>query len=568
MSWNSAMNVPETHRRPDRQGPGDRRIRDPAHHLFRCLLLGDGRLRRSDPARHDLSRALGLHLAARSADLRSRRPGRFDPPAGGRSPIATCGRSRTCCSISAPGSGLPGMTTADGRPRYPGGYPDYIVNHERAPGIGPLAGWRGADGSRRQGRAQSRASSSAISRMAASGSTSCRSTCTTTATPIGTISTGPQHSGFIGRPDPIVLQLYCEPLQKFRLAAQGHGEVRAAGRAPRAHRNLFRSRCRSGIRRFEEARDRRRGTSRCTPSPSGRWRCIIPGDRRMPGCARSSAATGSICPTSTRRRARPRRRRLGAGRQPPRPHQGRRSSSMDGVNPDTVWTWNAIGKRRGAWNLGAAMRPNSAKGFLLNHLIADLLPERDGGYRYANADPITGQAAWYDLRVRVEKAAPAAMSLPQFAASTCRLAPSRGRAFWMAVHDLASRQRGARPGQARPRHRPRHLRRLPGLRHLLQGMEHAGLFGTPDRSGSLWRRSHRASGSTASMATRTGEGAATRTVHFPRSCLHCEDAGLRHGLPDRRLLQARRGWHRAGQSRDLHRLQALLLGLPLWRARI
>jgi hypothetical protein len=46
------------------------------------------------------------------------------------------------------------------------------------------------------------------------------------------------------------------------------------------------------------------------------------------------------------------------------------------------------------------------KGFLLNHLIAELLPEREGGYRFANADPITGQAAWYDLRVRVEKAAP------------------------------------------------------------------------------------------------------------------------------------------------------------------
>ena len=26
---------------------------------------------------------------------------------------------------------------------------------------------------------------------------------------------------------------------------------------------------------------------------------------------------------------------------------------MEGVNPDTVWTWNAIGKRAGAWNLDA-----------------------------------------------------------------------------------------------------------------------------------------------------------------------------------------------------------------------
>jgi len=76
---------------------------------------------------------------------------------------------------------------------------------------------------------------------------------------------------------------------------------------------------------------------------------------------------------------------------------------MEGVNPDTVWTWNAIGKRAGAWGLDADA-PEATRGFLLNHLIAELLPPRDGGYRYANADPVTGQAAWYDLRVRIEKA--------------------------------------------------------------------------------------------------------------------------------------------------------------------
>ncbi|MEL7543854.1 MAG: molybdopterin-dependent oxidoreductase, partial [Pseudomonadota bacterium] len=37
---------------------------------------------------------------------------------------------------------LPGFTNEDGTAKYPGGYPDYIVNHERTPGIGPLAGWR------------------------------------------------------------------------------------------------------------------------------------------------------------------------------------------------------------------------------------------------------------------------------------------------------------------------------------------------------------------------------------------------------------------------------------------
>ena len=49
--------------------------------------------------------------------------------------------------------------------------------------------------------------------------------------------------------------------------------------------------------------------------------------------------------------------------------------------------------------------PEATRGFLLNHLITELLPEREGGYRFSNSDPITGQAAWYDLRVSIEKVA-------------------------------------------------------------------------------------------------------------------------------------------------------------------
>jgi hypothetical protein len=41
--------------------------------------------------------------------------------------------------------GLPAMVKEDGSPRYRD-YADYIVNHERAPGVGLLAGWRGVDG--------------------------------------------------------------------------------------------------------------------------------------------------------------------------------------------------------------------------------------------------------------------------------------------------------------------------------------------------------------------------------------------------------------------------------------
>ena len=84
-------------------------------------------------------------------------------------------------------------------------------------------------------------------------------------------------------------------------------------------------------------------------------------------------------------------------------HHGRiavQARLMEGVEPHTVWTWNAIGKRAGAWNLDPSAR-EATRGFLLNHLISERLP--DGAL--PNADPVTGQAAWYDLRVRVEKAA-------------------------------------------------------------------------------------------------------------------------------------------------------------------
>ena len=88
---------------------------------------------------------------------------------------------------------------------------------------------------------------------------------------------------------------------------------------------------------------------------------------------------------------------------------------MDGVNAKTVWTWNAIGKRKGAGNLSEDAE-ESNKGFLLNHLIDDLLPAQNG-YRYSCADPVTGQAAWYDLRVSLEKApTEKAVTEPEFSA--------------------------------------------------------------------------------------------------------------------------------------------------------
>ena len=81
----------------------------------------------------------------------------------------------------------------------------------------------------------------------------------------------------------------------------------------------------------------------------------------------------------------------------------------EAVEPGTVWTWNAIGKASGAWQLEAGA-DESRKGFLLNHLISEELPLTDGDGQSAgtisNSDPITGQAGWYDVRVRIRPAAP------------------------------------------------------------------------------------------------------------------------------------------------------------------
>jgi len=72
----------------------------------------------------------------------------------------------------------------------------------------------------------------------------------------------------------------------------------------------------------------------------------------------------------------------------------------EAVEPGTVWTWNAIGKAAGAWNLDECAN-ESRKGFLLNHVISEELPPSAAGDHLSNSDPVTGQAGWYDVRVRV-----------------------------------------------------------------------------------------------------------------------------------------------------------------------
>jgi len=115
---------------------------------------------------------------------------------------------------------------------------------------------------------------------------------------------------------------------------------------------------------------------------------------------------------------------------------------MEGCNPDTVWTWNAIGKQSGAWGL-AKDAPESSRGFLMNHLISELLPAVDGERSLTNSDPVTGQAAWYDLKVKVSAAAVGETGVwPQF--DTIKPLPGMSDApdkLTYATHDAVNLQR-------------------------------------------------------------------------------------------------------------------------------
>ncbi|MDH3981136.1 MAG: molybdopterin oxidoreductase family protein, partial [Gammaproteobacteria bacterium] len=91
------------------------------------------------------------------------------------------------------------------------------------------------------------------------------------------------------------------------------------------------------------------------------------------------------------------------------------SRYSEAVEPGTVWTWNAIGKASGAWNLDGKAN-ESKQGFLLNHVISEELPAHEAGEHLSNSDPVTGQAGWYDVRVRVYPASKeeAAETFPQY----------------------------------------------------------------------------------------------------------------------------------------------------------
>jgi len=352
---------------------------------------------------------------------------------------------------------LPGMVDASGAPVYRD-YADYIVNHQRAPGVGLLAGWRGTDGMQ---EGKGAPNPKQIEAYIANGGF-WRMEIPESARYYKMANSDyldwSMRMGFITKAEPVVLQLYSETLQKFRLAAQGHGTIQP----PEQHRErvaTYFDPLPLWYEPFEGAeldaeslshRERGRGEGRAesrelslaslphAPSPqslAGNFDSLptAEGHSRFPLSAvtqrpmfmyhswgSQNAWLRQIATRNWLYLHPDTAAKYGIADEDwihVESHNGRitvQAKCVSNMQPDTVWTWNAIGKRRGAWKL-AKNAPEGRQGFLLNHLISDRTPNGD----YANADPVTGQAAWFDLRVRILKAGPdgndsQTVSAPQF----------------------------------------------------------------------------------------------------------------------------------------------------------
>ena len=299
---------------------------------------------------------------------------------------------------------LPGFTNEDGSQKY-ADYADYIVSHERRPGIGPLAGWRVGNGA---GRGE--APPDQINRYIENGGFWIKhipEECAYYKPWNSAYQDWAVETGFYDKPQPYLFQLYVEPLRRFQLAAEGHGDrqptealrdrikekldplpiwysdgedsagsfdIHALTQRPMAMYHSWGSQ-NAWLRQLHGH------NPLYVPSKLMREKGLQDGD-----WARVSSAHGEITVPVM---------------------------EMAALNSNTVWTWNAIGKRKGAWALDPDA-PEATKGFLLNHLISELLPPKGDGLRWSNSDPVTGQAAWFDLRVRIEKVAPPDQSQPVF----------------------------------------------------------------------------------------------------------------------------------------------------------
>ena len=306
--------------------------------------------------------------------------------------------------------GLPGFVTPDGAPAFTD-YADYITRHERRPGIGPLMGFRGAGDQTGRGAPNP----DQLQRYIDNGGFF------THHIPQAAQYYKPWNTayqdwavdlGLYDSPQPYIFNLYLEPLRRFQLAADGHG--------PHQPPDHLRARIRTTMDPLpiwyaplgddaDTAQDfplhaltQRPMAMYHSWGSQNAWLRQIHGHNPLYVPTNIWATHGFADGDWARLTS------LHGSISVPVAH-------MAALNPNTVWTWNAIGKRKGAWALSEDA-PEATKGFLLNHLIHELLPARGDGHRWSNSDPITGQAAWFDLRVRIEKVSPPSEVQPNFPA--------------------------------------------------------------------------------------------------------------------------------------------------------
>ena len=412
MSWNSAMNTARDACAGSPTRTRRRRVPHPAHHLRRRVLRREMvALRRPGAAGHDLPRTPRLHLAARPPDLRCRRRQRCDPPAGaaigcrGRRP-RRARRSRPCCSNSARASACPACVDDDGAPKYP----RLRRLHRRATSARPASACSPAGAARTarsdgKGAPNPRPARALHRATAASGTRRCpRAGALLQDGQSRLPATGRSRCGFVAqRPSRSCCSCIRRRCRNSASPRRATARVQPPDARSRARRDAISIRCRSGTSRSrrdaDASRDRR--FPLYARSPSARCSCTTRGARRTPGCGRSRRATTCTCIRTPRR--------------------------AHGI-ADGDWIWRRVARTAASRAGEAARRQRAAghgvdlerdrqaprrlearrrtrrrahKGFLLNHLISDRCTPRRR--RYANADPVTGQAAWFDLRVRIER---------------------------------------------------------------------------------------------------------------------------------------------------------------------
>ena len=303
--------------------------------------------------------------------------------------------------------GLPGFINEDGSPKYKD-YADYIVNHLRKPDIGPLAGFRGDGSAEGRGSVNPKQLEAYIENGGFY----------VAHIPDEAKYFKPWNSayqnwavelGLYDSPMPYIFNLYSEPMRKFQLAAEGVGEqqppehLREQLKAVMSPLPIWYSTQAKSEENNEypiHALTQRPMAMYHSWGSQNAWLRQIHGLNPLYVPTKLmknyNLKTGdwvklsSIHNTITVPVA-----------------------EMAALNENTVWTWNAIGKRKGAWALDPNA-PEATKGFLLNHLIHELQPAKGDGLRWSNSDPVTGQAAWFDLKVKLEKTTAPKESQPSF----------------------------------------------------------------------------------------------------------------------------------------------------------